>query len=564
VTAALDILAPRPYQDECLTALGAAYGRGVRRAAAVLATGLGKTVIFAHLAARWTASIDAPGRVVILVHRDELVRQAVGKLHTVAPHLEVGVIKAGENDVHADVIVASVQTLRSPKRQRQLLDAGPVGLVIVDECHHSVAPTYLAVLTALGVMAGRTLAAGFTATMDREDNKALGHVWQEIVYERDILWGIQNGFLVDVKGIGVTVDDFDMRQVRTTAGDYSEHDLGEALADSHAPEIIAKAYAEHAPDQPGLVFAPTVATSQLLADTLTDHGIETRHVDGTTPADERRAAVDDLTAGKVQALSNCALFTEGTDIPVASVCVVARPTKSNALYVQMVGRVLRPDAASGKRHALVLDIVGAASRNSLVGLTRLTGRQVYDTESLLEADVRLTEEELAALAELEVETAGGHAPDVMVEIHASETRELDLFHGSRQQWLTSPDGWPFLPSGEWLVAILPSPTEPGRWDVGAFSTGPKPRGQYVMRGLDDIGYALAQAERSAAMVADLTATRWRTRRTRVGERRYAETLGVQAGDLKRGQSAGELADLIAVEHARRTIDPGVRAMMAGT
>ncbi len=863
------LLAPRPYQDECLAEFGKAFGSGVKRAAAVLATGLGKTVIFAHMAARWISDDQLFGRVVILVHRDELVQQALAKLRTVAPHIIVGVIKAGQNDVHADVIVASVQTLRNVKRMDQLLDAGPVGLVIVDECfpagtlvggrpietlqpgdlvpswneetgreemrpiirvmrkrpaamvrvtfedgatlectpnhplltdqgwcpagrlwrgaslvsfthdanaesgpdhvhrvrgashpdheeqegslpplgsgvllrrasrhvgepdqlgahgsdeprarvaanagaqphaqprdpreddrdasqdrpqapragrerqadaraaapprrdtglasgddlgtrgwgapvplqtghsapyddgvrgggrgipllagppslrpapgrtdarrrvarvqvlepggdgtyggvcpdgyvynlevegthtylvgdgivahncHHAVAPTYLTVLEALGAWNGPTLVAGFTATMDREDNKRLGHVWEEVVFERDILWGIQNGHLVDVKGIGVTVEDFSMREVRSTAGDYNEHDLGEALADSSAPEIIADSYLEHAATEPGLVFAPTVATSRLLADTLTARGISTEHVDGTTPTEERQLAIKRFLAGDVQALSNCGIFTEGTDLPRASVCVVARPTQSNALYVQMVGRVLRPDAASGKRRALVLDIVGAASRNSLVGLTRLTGREVFSDETLLEADERLTAEELAALDEHDTRGRGGEDQTVL-EVSASETRDLDLFHGSRQQWLQTPAGWHFLPSGEWLIVIMPSVHGADQFDIGAFRTGPSPRAQYVMQGLEDIGYAHAQAERAAAAVADPARDAlWRTRRTTKGQRTYAQSLGVPAGQLKAVLSAGELADLTAISIASARVDPAVQSVLS--
>src|SRR5260221_5379010 len=115
------LLSLRPYQREAIDAVAAAWKDGIRRPAVVLPTGMGKTVVFSHLAAEHHANTGT--RTVVLVHRDELADQAVSKLRAVAPHLWVGKVKAQENDVSADVVVASVQTLARGKRLADILGA---------------------------------------------------------------------------------------------------------------------------------------------------------------------------------------------------------------------------------------------------------------------------------------------------------------------------------------------------------------------------------------------------------------------------------------------------------
>src|SRR4030042_18842 len=246
----MTMLKLRDYQTTCIDRIHSALERGVNRPAVVLPTGSGKTVIFASMASDWI--LNRTGRVVILVHRDELVRQAVNKVRTIAPHLNVGVIKASENDIDAQVIVASIQTLSRPNRIEQLLYRGPIGLVIVDECHHAAAATYQSTVAALGSFDGKPT-AGFTATMVRGDNKKLGDVWQEIVFKRDILWMIKHGYLVDVKGYSVEVKDLDLDDVARSHGDYQEGSLGQALLDSSAGQAVADAYREYTPDESALL-----------------------------------------------------------------------------------------------------------------------------------------------------------------------------------------------------------------------------------------------------------------------------------------------------------------------
>jgi superfamily II DNA or RNA helicase len=263
----------REYQTEAIAAIRQAWSDGTRRPAVVLPTGAGKTVVFAHLAAQMR---ERGVRTLILAHRDELIEQAAGKVRAVAPDLRVGIVKGAQREIRGrDVVVASVQSLARAPRRAELAAAG-LRLVVVDECHHAVANTYMAVLRDLGCfdedpMAG-AYAVGVTATLGRSDRVALGQVWQDVAYRRDIVTMIRQGYLVNAKGIRVKVDGLDFGQVKRMHGDYADKALAEAMHASLAPAAIARAYVEHAKDRQGVLFAPGVAMAYEMAEALRPRG----------------------------------------------------------------------------------------------------------------------------------------------------------------------------------------------------------------------------------------------------------------------------------------------------
>lgn len=400
----------RDYQVDGIARVDDAEARGVRRQLGVAATGLGKTVIFCALAEK------RGGRTLILAHRDELVSQAVAKVREMWPGVDVGIVKAGQNDVHAQVVVASVQTLARASRLAQLLNAPssllrpvePFGLVVVDEAHHAAADTYRAILDGLraGVVgcdkAGvdhyhdrpatpdevddgcelglfiepcpgppGPLVLGVTATPDRGDGKGLSDLFDEVVFSYDILWGIRAGYLSDLRGIAVRVDGMNMGDLKVRRGDYDQGQAGALMEKAGAPRILVEQWFKHAPDRKTLVFTPTVAMANAVADEYRHAGVAAAFVHGGTPLDERRQLLRDFTSGVVQVLANCAVLTEGYDEPTVDCIVIARPTRSRALYTQMVGRGTRrhPDKAD----CLVLDVVGASDEHSLVTIPSLFG-----------------------------------------------------------------------------------------------------------------------------------------------------------------------------------------------
>ena len=309
-----------------------------------------------------------------------------------------------------------------------------------------MAPTWRKALEDLGCW-HETPAAGFTATLSREDHRKLGDVWQSAFARYDILFGIEGGYLSDVRGKQVTVDGLDLATVAKTTTDYQEGALGEALIASGAGEHIAAAYVEHASDRPGVLFAPTVDSAHVFADDLNAAGIVTETITGTTPNDERLAIFHRHRTGDTQVLSNCMVLTEGWDSPHTSCAVIARPTQAPGLYVQMVGRVLRP--YPGKADALVLDVVGVTATHALRSIADLSKSKVEirDDESLAEAVAR-------QLAEEEAERAGKPA-DAVRAAGALAAVEVDLFHRSTSVWLRTYGGIFFIPTKAWTYFLWP-------------------------------------------------------------------------------------------------------------
>jgi superfamily II DNA or RNA helicase len=534
----------RGYQREAIDAVTAAWADGTQRPAVVLATGLGKTVIFSQLAAEF---IERTGkRVLILVHRDELADQAMDKVHGIAPHLSVGKVKAASNDVHASVVVASVQTLsRAARRDLLVLSQGGygrIGLIITDECHHAVAPSYGVIYAAFP----DAVQLGVTATLARSDGIGLGSVWDEVVYEKSIAWGIRKKFLSPVRGVAVRTPELDLSAVKKSGGDYQAGDLGRAMESSGVLEVIPKAYAEHAADRPGVVFLPTVETAQHAAASLNDSGIRTAVISGETPRDERVRIFEEYRTGRIQVLSNCMVLTEGFDAPHTSCIVVARPTQSNPLYVQMVGRGTR--TFPGKTDCLVLDVVGAGASNKL--------RTLVDLEPGMFPDPQPCQVCNRVPCVCPCSGCGGPRPcrdcneteELLTE--TGRTEEVDLFAGSTQSWLMTKGGVLFIPAGDHDVLLWSSST-PGLWDV---VDAPK-AGRWVrLHGGLPLGTAQAWAETEADELAPFNVRKtasWRKKKPSEAQLKFAGQLRI---DLPPDVRSGELGNLISVALASRKLD----------
>lgn len=532
----------RDYQREAVAAIRTSWNDGVRRPACVLPTGAGKTVVFADLIMRDLR--DGSDRVLVLAHRDELIRQAVQKIKSVAPYLRVGVCKAGEDQVGAPVVVGSVQTLRNESRRRRVRN---VGLVVVDECHHATAPSYRDVLGHYGCFDGGARAVGFTATMSRGDGVGLGSVWQEVVYERDIRYMITRGFLVPPRGVHVRVDDLDLSKVRRSGGDYADGALGEALTASLAPERIVDSYREHGANRPALLFVPTVAFAELMVDRFGAAGVSARVVHGGQAADERRAALAAFSDGRCSVLVNCMVLTEGTDLPLASCVMIARPTTHVGLYVQMVGRVLRP--YPGKTEALVLDVVGVSRRHVLAGLVDLIGER--DEVAKREA------EEAGEVDGIEDEgEVGSYVQRAWLD-GSLVSEEVDLFHGQRARWQRTHAGHWFVAVGERFLTVIPSPLT-GAWDVVSVNRKEIGNSDWVVRGVSDLGYAMAHAESVIGVREHSLAKRrapWRGKPVSADQARRLQRYGV--ADVAGLANQGAAADLMNVWDASLRIDPRV-------
>lgn len=531
----------RKYQEDAVLAVAKAILNGTQRMAVVLPTGMGKTVVFSHLARRWK---ETNGPVVVLVHRDELINQAAAKLHAVAPELTVGKVKAGTWEMDRDVVVMSVQTVSRASGLERLSQLERRGrLVIVDECHHASAATWVSTLEALGCFSpGGPPCVGFTATLDRQAGNPLSTVFQEVVYQRDILDGIAGGHLVNPRGKLITLQAGLLDNVKVSGGDYQAGDLGQTLTDVNAPEEVAKAYAELAGKRrPGVCFWPTVDTALQAAEALQAQGLSAAAVHGSMDLQHRRAVLQAFQDGDLDVLTNAMVLTEGWDAPRAEVCVIARPTRSASLYVQMVGRVLRP--YPGKSEALVLDITGATTDHKLATLADLTsGRvaQVQDGESLAEAVERTAKEDAGAVWALEM---------------TRSIQDVDLFRRSASLWLQTEEGCWFVPTGRGFVFLWPDGHDADLYWVGwrnASGSG----GSWVQHGGMELEDAMAAAEEAVQRdpgFSKRTAS-WRSGRKPASDAQRDMARRLQL-EVPEGISKRDLGDRITVRLASRVLDP---------
>jgi ATP-dependent helicase IRC3 len=366
----------RPYQAEAIEAVLTARRSGTRRMVVCLPTGAGKTVIFSHLAR------IAKKQVLVLAHREELLTQAKEKIerallqgdgegHVGGEHAGAGAgaragavtkvvaIEQGSQRASEDakVMVCSIRSLREDRLAR-LLHGRDVGLVIYDECHHAAADDNMRVLRQLGVFddpwTGTLL--GFTATTARGDGRGLDEVFEKIVYTKTLPEMVDAGYLVPLRGFRVATT-ADLTRITTGgATDFREDELAEAVDIEERNALVARSIQELARDRRTIAFCVTVGHAKNLSRSLNVLGVPAGIVHGAMPSDVRAKVLADFRAGRIQVLTNVAVLTEGFDDPGVSCIAMARPTRSEGLYAQCVGRGTRlfpPD----KKDCLILDFV---------------------------------------------------------------------------------------------------------------------------------------------------------------------------------------------------------------
>lgn len=391
----------------------------------VKATGLGKTVTFSEIVRRW------PGGAIILAHREELITQACHHLRSVGvgATIEMGQERARWDDVDArrPVIVSSVQTLSRPRRQKRLhremrgLGITIPTLMVIDEAHHATASTYGACIQWHREIAGKDWRlVGVTATPNRADKEALGQVFDSVAYRYEIADAIHDGWLVPIEPHAIVVEDLDFSTVSATAGDLNESQLEQILTEERHLHDVAVPTVELAGNRSTLVFCVTVRHAECLAEVLNryyrDRGIlgptgqpaRAVALSGATDKENRKLVIDQYRSGDISTICNCALFLEGFDAPNTAVVVMARPTKSLALYTQVVGRGTRPlkgvvdgpetaearraaIAASAKPKMLLLDFVGNTGEHKLCSSVDVLGGKY--SEEVREYAARTIQEE---------------------------------------------------------------------------------------------------------------------------------------------------------------------------
>ena len=382
----------RPYQSKLSSDICAAWAAGHRRVLAQLPTGGGKTVLFSDVASDF---ISRGLRVLVIAHREEIITQAASKLAT-ATGSPVGIIKAGYPfEPQHQLQVASIQTLVN-----RLDVAGDFDLIVIDECHHHQG----------GNSYGKALSQypdalilGVTATPIRGDGGGFDDLYDVLVC------GPTTGELIDGGHLAryrLIADEHQMstKGVKITAGEFNQKQLAAANDIIELAGSIVGSYREQADGKRAIVFAINVAHSKAIAAAYTQAGIPAAHLDGDSTPDERKTALTAFADGSIRVLTNCALFTEGFDLPAIEVVQIAKPTKSLGLWLQMLGRGLR--TAPGKDEAILIDHsdnwrrLGTPTRPRL---WMLEGVEVEPREITRKANGEVEESEPIEIAELPVD-----------------------------------------------------------------------------------------------------------------------------------------------------------------
>jgi ATP-dependent helicase IRC3 len=331
----------RHYQEKARAAVLAAKDRGLHRVMVVMATGCGKTTVFASLVDEFERAYGCTSLVV--AHRQELLDQAAARIAATAPRLQVN-IEGGESTAgfESQVVVASVQSIGRPESKR--LNWFHPGLLIMDEAHHAPADTWQNVLRRFGAYDGSCFTLAVTATDHRMDNKPLhGHesaIFEDVVFRFSLREAVKEGWLVDLRGYRVATGT-DLSGVRTSMGDYNQSQLARAVNTEARNHAAFEHWSQVANDRRTLVFCVDIQHAKDVAQLFRGSGVIAEHVDGTMRREVRQGIMSRFRSGTTQVLVNVDVATEGVDVPEVDCILMLRPTQSWALYAQMAGRGVR-------------------------------------------------------------------------------------------------------------------------------------------------------------------------------------------------------------------------------
>lgn len=358
----------------------------------------------------------------ILSHREELVTQPL-KYFSCKTGIEMAAETAPKD---AEVVCASVMSL---VKRLERFSPYEFDIIVCDEAHHSAASTYKKIFQYFKPR----LLLGFTATPGRGDKVRLDDVYDKIIFQRDLRWGIENGYLCDILCKRAQIG-FDLSHVRTSHGDYAPGELEEAM--DGTADAIAQCYREHAKGAT-LIFAVSVHQAEEISSRIDGAVV----VSGKTK--DRADIIERFTKREIPCIVNCMVFTEGTDMPLVETVIIARPTQSDSLYTQMVGRGLR--LHSEKERLTLIDCVGVTGKASLCTAPSLLGIDISNVPKEKSDDLE------GLLFELPMKvTAALDCPQSWIK----NIQIVDLW-AKEQRYNTHDVNWFKMPDGS-LVLSLPN------------------------------------------------------------------------------------------------------------
>ncbi len=518
----------RPYQT---MAIESAMTSTMQRQLIVLSTGLGKTITGLALAKRLA------GRALWLAHTEELVAQPERACGLVWPEVTRGIVKAERNEYMRHIVFASIQTAQREERAARLAMQG-FQFVVVDEAHHALSAGYRYLLDQLGCFkAGGPKLLGLTATPERGDNGALDEIFEGVVFQMGIKSAIDGGYLVPPRVVERRIN-VDLDLIATSRGDYGQTQLSKALLQAGIVSEIVDGYEQHmARKRKTLIFVISVEQAQLVSKALCDQGYRFAAVSGETPKEDRKKMLAQLKSGELEGLVNCMVLTEGFDEPSVDGIIIARPTQSKSLMIQIVGRGLR--LFPNKTDCLVLDMVGVSKRNTLVQASVIFG----ETEE--EGEERTTQNPLDMFADPEAYWLAR----LQAQIGGVKGAPRSKLH-----WVPDGSGGWLLPAAEFgTVRMIARGEDVWCVDVVGCREGAS---QQVLSDADvDMGTAQALAEDYVRRVGRTMMARkakWREGMATEAQVKFLNRVGVKNAE---GLTKGTAADLMTQEIAKREGEP---------
>jgi len=394
----------RPYQNACHTAIRDAKNRGIKSVLIKSATASGKLLMSLRIVRHYN-------RTLFIAHREELIMQAFDQLEQYYP-LQVGIIKAGRFDNMSKIVIASAQTLH---RRLHLLRKNDFDYIIVDECHHHTAPSNLKSIRHFNP----ELMTGWTATPKRLDGLSLSNIFEELVFSYGIEDGIRDGYLAKIDGYQIRTQ-ADLSQVRKQAGDFNLTQLSEKVDTDKRNQLIVDKYQEYSKGEQAIAYCVDINHTIRLRDQFRKNMIRAEAiVSDETLCPNRAEILYYFKKGKIQVLTNCEILTEGWNYNDVAIGLMARPTQSETLYTQCIGRLTRLKSDRFKQrfghdHCIVLDFVDNAGKHSLVN--------TYELEKDKPAKEKMFLSEKDKKEAIEKE-----GREIRMQVSSFNDRKLDMF-----------------------------------------------------------------------------------------------------------------------------------------
>ena len=338
----------RDYQNLAISNVRKSFQAKHRSVLLTLPTGAGKTVIFSQI----TKLAELKGaNVLILVHRKELIDQAGDKL--TKADVKYGIIAAGHKESKSNVQIASVQTLIN-----RLNNPDQYNLIIIDEAHHAVANSWRKIFE----FYKKAKRLGVTATPMRMTGAGLGEIFDDLIIGSTIPELVDKGYLAEHE-VYAPPNKLNLDKIRTIRGDYSKKEVEDELDKVDIVGDAVENYRRLGQNKPAIAFCISVKHGQYVTNKFKQAGYTAELIPGSMKSDDRKTLIDNFKDGKVQILVSIDVVSEGFDVEGCYVAILLRPTQSEALYIQQVGRVLRPEP---NKVAIVLDHVGNTKRHGFV------------------------------------------------------------------------------------------------------------------------------------------------------------------------------------------------------